>query len=823
MKALAFAVLLAVLSPAAAWGQVATSDNPLAVLKEEVKRVLEEAHLPFTAEQESAIIIMMEDRRQATEGLFGGLLDFRNGPTQGQEADRLQSAIDWMRTEFLGRLQDYLNAEQLAAWTRYVEAVQLQAPPVQPQRRAQQTQYVRINNNAFTAEDMTYRFGQGGVGQASAEVIQRGGGGSFHGTAQFLAQDEALNARNPFAANKPPYQERRTSVTISGPTIPGRLTTTLLVTQNEIQNVDTVNAATPAGSFALGITRPARTRVLDAANTYQLTAAHSLALNLHYGDSRNRNLGIGGFTLPERASESSGHDWRVELVQFSNFSSRTLYETRFTTRASHAETTPLTEGLRINVLDAFNSGGAQNETRDDNRSYTFSNLFTRFGENVTIKGGALVIYRDEHAFSRANFDGTFVFSSLAAYRAGTPVNFRINLGTPTLDARQVEMSVFLQNDLRLTPRFTLMYGGRYDAQTNLADHNNVSPRLGFAYGLGQASVIRGGAGFFYNRLPIAVVKDQQRFDGTRQYEIIVDNPSFPDPFQGGSIRQVAASLRVTEPRLQAPQVFTTLISAERTFFSNLLLSAAYDYQREYHRYRLRNLNAPYDRRAAMSPVACTLATPDEMCVRPDPTRGNVNMLEASANELRHTLKLTGRKRFSIFNVTATYQLQHVVADTPPNNPDLPTDNYDLLADWEGARAGGFPRHSLNTSLNAQLPLGVFLSGAMVTNNGGYYNITTGRDDNRDGNVNDRPAGVPRNSGERPKALEFNFNVSKAFYFTAASGPGTRTNLNVFANVTNAFNRLNPGAPSGVMTSPNFGRVTSAVNPREIELGIRFQF
>jgi hypothetical protein len=32
-----------------------------------------------------------------------------------------------------------------------------------------------------------------------------------------------------------------------------------------------------------------------------------------------------------------------------------------------------------------------------------------------------------------------------------------------------------------------------------------------------------------------------------------------------------------------------------------------------------------------------------------------------------------------------------------------------------------------------------------------------------------------------------------------------------------------GAPSGVMTSPNFGRSTSAQNPREIEVGLRFQF
>src|SRR4026207_1922495 len=82
------------------------SDNPLAALKDEVKRVLADARLPFTDEQETAIVVMMEDRRKASEDLFGNLMDFSSGPKQGQDADKLQSAINWMRNEFLTRLQN---------------------------------------------------------------------------------------------------------------------------------------------------------------------------------------------------------------------------------------------------------------------------------------------------------------------------------------------------------------------------------------------------------------------------------------------------------------------------------------------------------------------------------------------------------------------------------------------------------------------------------------------------------------------------------------------------------------------------------------------
>src|SRR5690349_25066100 len=103
-------------TPAASPRIIAGAANPLTELKEEVQRVLADAKLPFTEEQERGIVIMMEDRRTASEDLFGNLMDFQAGPTRGEDADRLRSAIEWMRQEFLKRLQDYLTPEQLAAW-----------------------------------------------------------------------------------------------------------------------------------------------------------------------------------------------------------------------------------------------------------------------------------------------------------------------------------------------------------------------------------------------------------------------------------------------------------------------------------------------------------------------------------------------------------------------------------------------------------------------------------------------------------------------------------------------------------------------------------
>jgi hypothetical protein len=195
-------------------------------------------------------------------------------------------------------------------------------------------------------------------------------------------------------------------------------------------------------------------------------------------------------------------------------------------------------------------------------------------------------------------------------------------------------------------------------------------------------------------------------------------------------------------------------------------------------------------------------------------------LESTGGETGHMVRANVRQRFGIFNVTANYTLLATWADSTPNPGDGPSDSYNLRSDWSRS---GFPLQQFNGSLNARLPLGFFLTGIVNTSTGRRYTVTTGKDDNKDTLVNDRPVGVPRNSLVGPRQLRFDFNISKAIFLGASTNGTSRTNVNLFANMTNAFNRPNLGTPSGVMTSSNFGKSTSASDPREIEVGLRFQF
>ena len=830
--------LLFAAAPATAQESVASADNPLATLKADLTRVLADASYPFEEDQDREITLMMEDRLQASEALFGGLMDFRGGPTSGQDAERLQSAIGWLRSEFLTRVNDYLTPEQLSVWNDYRSSTETSAASTVETPRAQrpqQTQYVRINNNRFTAEDVQFRAG-GGTFQGNfnnnfnpnfnnfnnnrdnqgTEVIERGGAGAWHGTTQGLFKDDALNARNVFAANKPPYQERQINVDVGGPAIPGRLTTSMVVQYSLAQNVDTINAILPEGPFALGITRPTTNRSILSRNTLQLADSHSLGFNARYFTDDHKDEGIGGFTLRDRASHRNGTNWNAEVRQFSALGTGSLYETRFAVFGNRTNIVPFRDAIKVDVSDTFNSGGSQNRYQDNNRTYQFGNLYTRLGQKLTIKTGMEGQYREAQSFSTTNFGGTFTFPNLDAFINGIADTYRVARGNPSQRTTQLELSGFMQNDYAITRQLTLMYGLRYDTQTNLSDRNNFSPRVSLAYGAGRGLVFRGGWGMYSEQMGINRVAEQRRYDGIQQYEIVIDKPLYPDPFSG-ALRNTFPSIRVSDPHLHNQLSSSTMVSVEKTFRRTLLVTAMYDYEDVNSRYALRDLNPPLDVRVS-APTPCTLATPVESCLRPDLTKGSVLNLTNVSFENTHTVRLSVRDRFSIFNVTGNYVYQNRFEDNCPYCQS--TNSLDPRADWS---TGNQPHHGFNSSINAAMPFGIFLTQSIAGNTGRYYTITTGKDDNQDGTKNDRPAGVGRNSALGPGRLNFDLNISKAFFIGGAGSAGTRKNVNVFANITNQFNQVHYNNPASSMSSDNFGKYTSASDPREVEVGVRFQF
>ncbi len=711
-----------------------------------------------------------------------------------------------------------------------------------------QIREIRINRNPFSAE-----YSRPGHGRI--EIFTRAGTDQFRGNLSFNFRDESLNARNAFADIKPPYQQRSLRVNLSGPVLRERMSFSMFVRHSNAEDSDTVQAITADGPFSAAIVRPNRRNELMGRSKYDLSQNHSLGLMARYSMRDRENQGVGGFTLPERASQSDSQNFTFQVSETSILSNAMVHETRFRFRRNRSNSEPLGDGVAVNVLDSFRSGGATNRNRRTDRNYQFGNALMATWGNLSLKAGLQADYQQYRSHSEDNFLGTFIFSSLQNFQDGIPTTFTINSGEPRLDTNQFEFGAFLQNDWKVKSNLTLSFGLRYEAQTNIGDRNNFDPRLGVAYALDRTTVLRGGVGLFHQRLGTGTVASLLRLDGTRQLQTVIRNPSYPDPFAaGGGMEAIPpTSLRERAGDLALPYTANSSISIEKRLPKGLFAAVSYNFVRGIHLYRSRNINAPFPGETA----------------RPDPARGNINLLESTAASSYHSLGVRVNGRIGRTSIFARYTYSRNFSDT--EGPfSLPANNHDLRADW--GRSSQDRRHSVFTGFNLQLPWNLNANTRLRVNSGRPFNVTTGFDDNNDTVTNDRPAGVRRNSGEGPGLFNIDLTLSKTISLKPASngqqagnfpggspppggfgGPGRGggrgghgggfggrgrgggfggrggrgrrggPEMRISANLRNALNHTNFTRFSGVLTSPFFGQPNSARSPREVEVGVRFSF
>ncbi|OFV99455.1 MAG: hypothetical protein A3F68_09020 [Acidobacteria bacterium RIFCSPLOWO2_12_FULL_54_10] len=711
-----------------------------------------------------------------------------------------------------------------------------------------QIQEIRINSSPFSAEYSR-------PGRNRIEIVTRPGTGLLRGNLAFNLRDESLDARRAMANFKPPYQQRNFRSNFSGPLLKDKLSFSLFLMRSDQENSDTIQALTPEGeALSQSVVIPADRRMYNVRLQYMISDRHTLDLSSEFGSNVRKNQGVGGFTLPERASESSSRDGEYRIRETTVLSSGTLHETRFQYSRDSSSSNPLTDARAINVLDAFRSGGAQNRANQTTNSYQFGNLLTNSREKLTLRAGFQGNYQQRSTRSEENFLGTFVFSDLASYLAGKPTTFTINSGNPVLDFNQFEMGLFVQNDWRVTQKWMLSFGLRYEAQTNSGDKNNLDPRVSFAYSLGNGTVLRGGAGMFHQRLEGGTVESLMRLDGTRQLQTVISSPSYPDPFAGtGGQSTIPSSLRVRADDLAQPYTVNSSLSLESRLSAATTISATYELIRGIHLLRSRNLNAPLPGQT----------------VRPDPLRGNIELLESTATSTSHALHLRLNQRFGPMSFFGNYSLSsnHNNTDGPFS---LPASNYDLRSEW--GRSPNDQRHRFSMGLTSRLPWNISSNLRAQANSGGPFNITTGFDDNGDTLTNDRPAGFSRNSGQGPGFFDMDLSFTKTIPlrrtqessagrggsqnpqaggfgggqsfqggpgfqggggfpgggpgFPGGGGGGGRSSgptVAITANINNLLNHTNFTRFNGVLTSSFFGRANSVRNPREIEVGLRFNF
>ncbi|PYS68091.1 MAG: hypothetical protein DMF73_17670, partial [Acidobacteria bacterium] len=211
------------------------------------------------------------------------------------------------------------------------------------------------------------------------------------------------------------------------------------------------------------------------------------------------------------------------------------------------------------------------------------------------------------------------------FLANIPSRFRQNFLT-TSRQHNTYIGVFAQDEWRIKSNFMLSYGLRFEDESIVKDLNNFGPRLAFAYDplkSGQ-TVIRGGAGIFYNRALLRTIDDfttgaQQLFfdtdaltdsatgkvmTGAQRRAFIAANLKFPQTLTADStlIKKFAVGntgtsaggglLRRLDPRLRIPESYQANVGIERQVRKSFVVEVNYTWNRNLHLWREYNVNAP---------------------------------------------------------------------------------------------------------------------------------------------------------------------------------------------------------------------------------------
>lgn len=172
----------------------------------------------------------------------------------------------------------------------------------------------------------------------------------------------------------------------------------------------------------------------------------------------------------------------------------------------------------IIVQDAFTSGGAQQAGRVHGRNLTLASDMDYVRGIHSWRGGVQMYADWYHANLNNNYLGTYIFSSLAAYEAGTPLLYTRSTGDPAIDFFHSRIGTYFQDDIRIKKGLTLSPGVRYSYQTRVGDVAAFEPRVGITWApmKNGNTTLRASGGIFHGWLDPGIWWQTVRFDSTHQ-------------------------------------------------------------------------------------------------------------------------------------------------------------------------------------------------------------------------------------------------------------------------------------------------------------------
>jgi Carboxypeptidase regulatory-like domain/TonB dependent receptor len=428
---------------------------------------------------------------------------------------------------------------------------------------------IRINQNPFAAEN--------DQPSGRIDVFTKPGTDKLRGSAFLNFNDESLNSRNPFAANRTSFQVRQFGGNLSGPLVANKASYFVDFERREINDNELVRATIldenlNPETFGEAVLAPRRFVNLSPRVDYAINNSNTLVARYTYFHSNQENTGVVGFSLPERGYTALFTSHNIQLTETAVLNPTTINETRF--QYTHARSESLGDSSKPTVVvsSAFIGGGSQvGHFINTDRRWELNNFTAIQKGQHALKFGGRVRGVHIDNINPSNFGGQYVFTgglvpqldahndrittadpiavdSLERYRrtlllqsdprhltavqirerGGEPAQLTVNTGNPAASVSQIDVGVYAQDDWRVRPNLTFSYGVRYENQTNTHSPLNFAPRLAAAWSPGAANsahppkmVLRAGFGVFYNRFGEGQTLQANRFNGVNEQQFLL--------------------------------------------------------------------------------------------------------------------------------------------------------------------------------------------------------------------------------------------------------------------------------------------------------------
>ncbi|MCC6857762.1 MAG: TonB-dependent receptor [Bryobacterales bacterium] len=695
-------------------------------------------------------------------------------------------------------------------------------------------------------------------------VVTKSGTNDLHGDLFGYFRNQRFNAANPLSNTRLPMTQAQYGASLGGPLLRDRsfyfanfeqrqLNQSGLITISPA-NVAAVNARLDAVGY-----RGARIATGIYPNPVHLTNAFgkvdhqfnprdllSIRYNLYDVSSVN-SRGAGALNA---ATASAGLDNRDQTVAVSNIftvSSRTVNETRgqFTRSNLRAEPAdPAGPAVRIAGVASFGRLASSPTGRLNNLYEIVDNISHQAGGHALRAGVSFLCNDDAITFPRS-LRGSYSFSSLASFLQGAYNNagFTQTFGDSVVSQTNPNVGLYVQDEWKVTPSFTLNGGLRYDLQflkTIVTDTNNISPRIGFAWSpfKSRRTVIRGGVGLFYDRIPLRALanallssNNTTVLTGSSQVSVSLSPaqtgaPVFPN-IMAGLPAGVLANFTTMDPRMQNAYAQQASFEIDQQLGAHSAVSVGYQHLRGLHLIVSVNQNVP----------ACVASGNNNGC-RPNPNYANNYQYSSLADSHYDGLHVSFVQRpVQWGSIRVSYAFSKSLNNVGEFFFSSPVDPFNIWRDY--GRSDDDQRHRVvfNGTVNSPMgaPRGLWqyvgfgfqLSGILQYYSTLPLNITTGSNTIQGTAARPTVNGVfiNRNAGSGSDFFSVNLRVSRMFRFTE------RLRMQILAEAFNALNRRNNLTKNGVFgtgaypsnPSTAFGQVTAVNDPRAMQFALRFRF